>query len=54
LEGNTIYIKIYREKSYKFTQKILMIILPLCAIGEDAKSRRGIALPRRDGGLRPP
>jgi hypothetical protein len=54
LEGNTIYIKIYREKSYKFTEKILRIILPLCAIGEDAKSRRGIALPRRDGGLRPP
>jgi hypothetical protein len=42
------------EKSYKFTEKILRIILPLCGLGEDAKSRRGIALPRRDGGLRPP
>jgi hypothetical protein len=42
------------EKSYKFTQKILRIILPLCQIGEGTKSRRGIALPRRDRGpLRP-
>jgi hypothetical protein len=42
------------EKPYKFTEKILRIIVPLCPIGEDANSRRGIAFFRRDGGLRPP
>jgi hypothetical protein len=43
-----IYYNQNLEKSYKFTEKIFIKILPLYPIGEDANSRRGIALPRRD------
>jgi hypothetical protein len=46
--------KIKEEKFYKFTKKILRIILPPREEERGAKGGERLALPRRDRGWKPP